>query len=345
MADRPVDPALYREAFAAATGANLITDDAFRIVDANDACLETLDWGDEALLNTTPAQLFVDPAVFEAATDRLTAGKNWREEFELRTGDGRRLQVAGTATPIYVDGERRGAVFGFVDLTNRHNRQESLRVLNRVLRHNLRNDANVVLGHLETAAELAANERVVESIEVAKERTKGSLDRGQTARAFSRHLVTDDEATLYPVDLAGALKQAINTVDTEAATLQVDVPSGLHIRADETVTSAVRNIVENAVEHTGPTPTIAIDTVADEETITLRVGDDGRGIPPERRDRVLERGGSAVRHGQGLGLFFVDRLLDVYGGELTIDESDLGGCLILLEFRRASDDGVEFELG
>jgi signal transduction histidine kinase len=243
-----------------------------------------------------------------------------------------------------VDGERRGAIFGFVDLTDRHNRQESLRVLNRVLRHNLRNDANVVIGHLETASELATDEQVAESIDVAKKRMKGSLDRAQTARAFSRHLVADREATLYPVDLAGALRQAINTVDTEAATLRVDVPSELHILADETVTSALRNVVENAVEHTGPAPTIVIDAVSDEERITLRVADDGPGIPPERRDRVRERGGSAVRHGQGLGLFFVDRLLDVYGGELTIDESDLGGCLVLLAFQRANAEGIEFDL-
>jgi len=341
MSEDPLDPAVYREAFAAATGANLLTDEAFRVVDASETCLETLDWDFDTLRGKTPERLFADPAAFEAATDRLEAGERWRDGVEIRTGDGSCLAVEAHATPIDAGGERRGAVFGFVDLTERHNRQESLRVLNRVLRHNLRNDANVVLGHLDMASERIEDESVRESIQVARERMKGSLDRARAARAFSRHLVEDDEATLYPVDVAGALKQATNSIDTREATLRVGVSTGLLVRADETVTSALRHVVENAVEHTGPEPTIAIDAEAGTETVTLRVADDGPGIPPERRDRVRERGGSAVRHGQGLGLFFVDRLLDVYDGDLRIEESEFGGCLVCLEFRRASMEGVE----
>ncbi|MFB6219875.1 MAG: sensor histidine kinase [Halolamina sp.] len=342
MSERPPTPELYREAFAAATGANLITDGAFRVIDANDACLDVLDVAREALLDETPEHLFVDPAVFEAATDRVTAGEEWSQEFDLLACDGKQRRVEGTAEPLYLGGERRGAVFGFVDVTERYNRQESLRVLNRVLRHNLRNDANVVLGHLTTAAERATDERVEDSIETAKRRMEGSLDRARTAREFSRHLTADEETTLYPVDLAGALEQAINKLDTEGTDLRVDVPTGLLIRADETVTSALRNVVENAIEHTGPEPTVVVDAETDETTVTLRVADDGPGIPPERRDRVRERGGTAIRHGQGLGLFFVDRLLAVYGGELRIAESDLGGCLVKLEFQRPNAGEIVF---
>jgi len=339
-----LEPALYREAFAAGTGANLITDEAFRIVEANEDCLATIDWERETLLDESAERLFDEPLIFEEATDRLETGATWRSECTLMTGDGRRLQVEATATPLSVDGKRCGAVFGFVDLTERRNRQEGLRVLNRVLRHNLRNDANVVLGHLDTAAEHTENEDVEKSVEIAKHRMEGSLDRAQTAREFSRHLAADVETTLYPVDLASALTQAINKVDTAGATIEADVPSRLLVRGDETLTAALRNVIENAVEHTGPSPTVQIHAEADEETVMLYVADDGPGIPPERRANVLERGGSAVRHGQGLGLFFVDRLLSIYGGELRLGDSELGGCLVELEFPRENAEGVEFEL-
>lgn len=342
-AERSLDPALYREAFAAAAGANLITDEAFRVVVANQECLETLAWEREELVSETAEQLFPEPLVFEELTGHLEAGERWRGECAVRTGDGRRLQVEATATPLTVDGQRRGFAFGFVDLTDRLKRQEGLRVLNRVLRHNLRNDANVVMGHLDSAAEQTNNNQVEESIGIAKQRMEGSLDRAQTAREFSRHLATDVETTLYPVDLGGALRQATNKVDTGDATVEIDVGSGLLVRGDETLTAALRNVVENAIEHTGPAPTVRTDAVVGDETITLRVADDGPGIPPERRRNVLERGGSAVRHGQGLGLFFVDRLLSVYGGDLRITDSDLGGCLVELTFRRANVEGVESE--
>lgn len=335
------DPALYREAFAAATGANLITDAAFRVIDANRDCLDTLEWERDALLGDSIERLFDEPLAFEEATDRLEADSHWRGECTVLSGGRRRIEVEATATPLTVDGVRRGAVFGFVDLTERLNRQEGLRVLNRVLRHNLRNDANVVLGHLETAAGVTDDERVEESVEVAKRRMEGSLDRAQTAREFSRHLATDVEATLYPVDLGRALTQAINKVDIGNATIETDVPSGLLVRGDETLTAALRNVIENAVEHTGSAPTVHVSVETSDEAVTLRVADDGPGIPPARRENVLERGGSAVRHGQGLGLFFVDRLLTIYGGELHIGDSELGGCLVELEFRRASAESVE----
>ena len=307
--DLTADPALYREAFTAATGANLITDEAFRIVDANRDCLDTLGWDRESLVGDTMERLFDEPLAFEAATDRLEAGEQWRDECVVLDGEGRPIEVEMSATSL--------------------------------LRHNLRNDANVVLGHLETAAAATEDESVEESVEVAKRRMEGSLDRAHTAREFSRHLATDVETTLYPVDLDGALTQAINKVDLADAALEKEVPSGLLVRGDETLTAALRNVVENAVEHTGAAPTVRVTAEADGETVTLRVADDGPGIPPERREHVLERGGSAVRHGQGLGLFFVDRLLRVYGGELRLDDSELGGCLVELTFQRASAEGVE----
>ena len=337
------DPALYREAFTAATGANLITDETFRIVDANRDCLETLSWERDSLVGAMAEQLFDEPLAFEEASDRLEGGDPWRGECTVLSDDGHRIEVEVTARPLTVDGARRGAVFGFADLTERLNRQEGLRVLNRVLRHNLRNDANVVLGHLETAAEATEDDRVEESVEVAKHRMEGSLDRARTAREFSRHLAADVETTLYPVDLGGALTQAINKVDTIDATIETDVPSGLLVRGDETLTAALRNVVENAVEHTGPAPTVQVTVESTEETVTLSVADDGPGIPPERRESVLERGGSAVRHGQGLGLFFVDRLLTIYGGELRLGDSESGGCLVELAFQRGSSEGVEFD--
>ncbi len=345
MRNRTPDPALYREAFGATTGANLITDTEFQTLDVTEDCLDMLDRDRDTLLEATPEQLFADGDVYATATERVAAGAEWSQEVEILTGDKQTRRMAASAAPLDDDGERRGAVFGFRDLTEQYNREESLRVLNRVLRHNLRNDANVVLGHLEDAKATAENEQIAESVEVARQRMQGSLERARTVRAFSRHLTTDEAATLYPVDLAGALKQALNKVDTADADLRVDVRSGLLVRADETVTAALRNVVENAVEHTGQSPRIAIDAVSEDGSVRLRVADDGPGIPPARRDEVRERGGSAVRHGQGLGFFFVDRLLAVYGGDLYIGDSDLSGCLVTLEFRRANSEGTAFEEG
>ncbi|MBY5991829.1 ATP-binding protein [Ferrimonas balearica] len=64
----------------------------------------------------------------------------------------------------------------------------------------------------------------------------------------------------------------------------------------------------------------------------LQVEDDGPGIDPEQRQRVLRRGERAdERHpGQGIGLAVCHELALAYGGELTIDNSPLQGARITL---------------
>jgi PAS domain S-box-containing protein len=327
----------FRQAFLATDDPAIVTDENFEILDANQACLNVGDWEREELIGEYPYVLFEDPSMFEAVVQDVTEGRRWRGDFDAKTNDGRQVSGEGTVAPITIDGETVGYVAIFVDLTSRRKQEESLRVLNRVLRHNLRNDANVVLGHLETAAGRSRDEEVQHSIAVATRRVQAILDRARTTREFSR-LVESDDPALFPVRVDAAVDQAVRSVDAGTASVSVDVPEGLFVLADETVTAALRNVVENAIEHGGDAPTVEVSAEADDERVRVHVADDGPGIEEDRRDRVLERGGTDVYHSQGLGLFFVDRLLDVYGGDLSIAESDMGGCLVTLSFPRTTPE-------
>lgn len=328
------DAEFYRQAFLATDAPAIVTDENFLILDANDACLKIGSWEREELIGEMPFVLFEDPSLFENIVTALVEENHWRGDFEARTNDGRQVSGEGMVAPIYNEsGDAVGYVGIFEDQTSRRKQEESLRVLNRVLRHNLRNDANVVLGHLDAAAEAVEDETVLHSLSVATRRVQSILDRAQTTREFSRLLESDDPA-LYPVTVDGAIRQAVNTVEAGESTISLDIPEGIFVLADETVTAALRNVIENAVVHGGDAPTIEISVKASDDRVQVHVADDGPGIEEERRDRVLERGGDDVYHSQGLGLFFVDRLMDVYGGDLSISESDLGGCLVTLSFPR-----------
>jgi two-component system sensor histidine kinase PhoQ len=58
------------------------------------------------------------------------------------------------------------------------------------------------------------------------------------------------------------------------------------------------------------------------------VEDDGSGIPPAERGRVLQRGARADESvsGQGIGLTVAREIAQTYGGTLEIGESRLGGA-------------------
>ena len=65
------------------------------------------------------------------------------------------------------------------------------------------------------------------------------------------------------------------------------------------------------------------------ETAILRIEDDGPGVPDDRIDAVLARGGrlDETRPGTGLGLAIVGDLVEAYGGSLSLRRSALGGLL------------------
>jgi signal transduction histidine kinase len=73
------------------------------------------------------------------------------------------------------------------------------------------------------------------------------------------------------------------------------------------------------------------------ERLSLVIEDDGDGLPPERRDEVLQRGArlDEAAPGSGLGLNIIDELARAYGGSLKLGDSPLGGLSVSLELPRA----------
>lgn len=334
-----LDARLYRLAFLETTNPALITDENFLIREVNEACLGLGGYDREDLLGEMPTTFFEDRAAFEDVVDALADGRPWAGDFETRTPDGRRKQGRGTAAPLVADGETLGYAVVLVDMTAHRRTRESLRVLNRVLRHNLRNDANVVLGNLRSLRERLDGDDEA-TVAAAADRVERMLDRAETTRRFGRVLAGDGDETLYPVRLDNAVDQALTAVDDDGATVDVSLPAEpLFVVADETLTAAIRAVVDNAVTHAGDEPTVEITAAVDGGDVALLVADDGPGIDSRRRDRVFGREElSAVHHGEGLSLFLVDRLLSVYGGEVSVADDEPTGSVFELRFRLAETD-------
>jgi signal transduction histidine kinase len=112
--------------------------------------------------------------------------------------------------------------------------------------------------------------------------------------------------------------------------LQVNGPA--YVRAGyDFLFRAIRNVVENAVEHTpaGSTVTVTVDPPA-----RLTVSDRGEGVSLELRERIFERfwQGKRARGGAGLGLSIVSRTVNSYGGAIIVDENPGGGAVFTLSF-------------
>ncbi len=90
---------------------------------------------------------------------------------------------------------------------------------------------------------------------------------------------------------------------------------------------------------------IAIEIDDEEETISVAIRDNGKGLPDdERRDRLTEPYVTTREKGTGLGLAIVRKIMEDHGGELTMNDHPQGGAVVSLKFAANSNDGVAKDL-
>jgi len=96
----------------------------------------------------------------------------------------------------------------------------------------------------------------------------------------------------------------------------------------------IDNLLDNAALHGRPADgRVRIGLAREDGAVLLRVEDNGAGIPPGDRARLLEpfaRGQDATAPGTGLGLAIVAQQAALHGGELRLDQSSLGGLGVLV---------------
>ncbi|WP_435183150.1 PAS domain S-box protein [Halobellus sp. EA9] len=223
------------------------------------------------------------------------------------------------------------------DVTESVRQQQGLSVLDRVLRHNVRNRMNVVLGYadqLDDHDDPAVRE-VAERITDAGE---DLLRQSESARRF-RDVIDESSQTAERRDLVGIVMDAIEEVAAAYpnADIRTDFPDQAIVQADESVRLGVLELIENALEH-GQPPVVVRITV-DEDAATLSVSDRGSGIPPEERNVFGGEEEKPTEHAGGVGLWLVRWTTERVGGQIAYDEST--PATVRLQFRTVSETDVD----
>ena len=243
-----------------------------------------------------------------------------------------------TRYPYYEDGELTGTLAVCRDVTDLKQRTQQLRVFDNVLRHNIRNDLNVVRGRgrqlqaaldgdLEVAADAIVN------------RAESLLSTSGKSRAIATVLGESREPTT--VDLGELVRTiAEETVDEwPDADIEVTGPAHLEASATGSVELAIEEVLENAVRHNDAEDhRVRVTLAIDGSWAVLRVRDDGPGMSGFDKD-VLESGEAidTLTHGSGLGLWLVYWAVDRSGGEIRVDGCEPRGTEITVRLPVAPD--------
>lgn len=237
-----------------------------------------------------------------------------------------------TKIPWYGDdGEVKGLVGVSLDVTELKRCQRELdRMRERFdqfanyLSHDLQNPLQVASGNLQIARE-TGDERAFEKVATALERIEEIVDDlGTLARTDRR-----EAADLPSANLRAVVEDVWGVVETAEASLEVEFGPDARVNEPEgSFRSVLENLLSNAVTHGGADVTVRVGRT---ETGGLYVADDGPGIPPDRRESVLEHGFTTAEEGTGTGLGIVADVADQNDWRLAITESWAGGARIELE--------------
>jgi PAS domain S-box-containing protein len=312
----------------------------------------------ERVLGYAPAELVGEPifeylhpedrprAVEQFGHDADDPGPTDSIEARFRHADGSWRWLESVGTNLLDDPAVGGVLVTSRDVTTRkeyeaeiEKRNEQLLVLNRIVRHDIRNDMAVALGWSEQLAD-HVDEEGAAIVDRIRQHDRHVVDLTKTVRDVIQTLEDDDEPALEPVDLGAVLEQVLETRTTAFAAAEFDVRTVPHVevRANELLSSVFRNLLNNAVQHNpAGTPRVTVDADVGPETVRVRIADDGPGIPDDRKDAVFGRSDRGLDHpAAGVGLYLVDTLVDQYRGSVRVEDNDPEGTVVVVELPRAT---------
>jgi signal transduction histidine kinase len=189
---------------------------------------------------------------------------------------------------------------------------ETLVLLTRVLRHDIRNDMTTINGHAELLADHVDSEGEPD-LDVIRRRSQSVIRLLRDTDTLMETLETERE--FEPFNLTDVLNEEIASIadDHGEVTVESSVPTGLWVVADGLVHQLFSNLLGNAVAHNDTeTLTIGVRVTRDGDVVETVVADDGRGILPDVRADCFDLGERGEdSEGDGLGLYLVSRLADV----------------------------------
>lgn len=199
-------------------------------------------------------------------------------------------------------------------------------VLNRVLRHNLRNDMTVIRGYTQLLADTIEDESVGE---IALNHIDNLLALSQKARELDRTIAFEFE--YEEADVVSLVEGIVDTIEDRypSATIRFDHDGPVTATVLPSLERAIRELVENAAKHSGQTPTIRISLEADPNTVEIRIEDDGPGLD-NNEVAVLETGTETpLAHGSGLGLWLTHWIVTSQDGHVDATVTDDGTTMTI----------------
>lgn len=124
--------------------------------------------------------------------------------------------------------------------------------------------------------------------------------------------------------------------------IETDIEEGVTVNSDAELLSLVwNNLFSNAVKFTEPGGKVSLTLKTEGDRASVSVSDTGCGIPPEVGKHIFEKfyqgDSSHATQGNGLGLALVKRVIDIIGGDISVQSEAGVGSTFTVTLRRDGD--------
>jgi PAS domain S-box-containing protein len=332
----------YESLFESIRDAILVADTDRRIVNCNDAFEELFGYDCEEIAGKGMAFVYEndgDDAAMGDALDGHGEGDGKRGDdpqfndtatYEKRSGQ----TFPGETNVFYLrgyDGEIRGFIGLIRDVSDREDRLQQLQVIDRVLRHNVNNDMNVIQGYAEMIAD-SGSDAVVTHAEHILGTSEKLLETTAKERQITRFLSEGRSGTQIPA--RKLVSDVVSDVRAEypGADIETTLPTNRSPTVTSSVSTAIEELLDNAVTHSDrETPSIDVRAWVTDDVVRIRVADDGPGIPAMEREVLSGQADiGPLYHGSGLGLWLVNLVVSDVDGVLEFEDIDPRGSAVTI---------------
>ncbi|MFC5134987.1 MULTISPECIES: sensor histidine kinase [Haloferacaceae] len=207
-----------------------------------------------------------------------------------------------------------------------------LTINQRVLRHNLRNELSIALGHLDNvkAAEPGADTR--EDVRVIRKHLERLLETTDRTREIVTIWNADRTADHR---LTAMVDERIARVRRRHPGVEISTrfEADPRVRSHPGLPAAVEEALTNAIEHTPPDTSVTVTVRTDPNgSAVLEIADTGEGIPRYDVDAIESPVETPLVHTQGLGLWILYWTLETSDGTLELVENEPTGTIVRMTF-------------
>jgi two-component system sensor histidine kinase PilS (NtrC family) len=275
----------------------------------------------------------------------LARVRSMRSDYEFRRADGRMIDVGLAVAGLPLPDGSRGYIYTFQDVTDVRRFEQQARLQQRLaavgemaagIAHEIRNPLASMSGSMQMLKEelpLTADQAQLMDI-VMKE----SERLNQTIKSFLAY-ARPQRLSTQPLDLRAVVNETAmllrNSPDVDESHRVEVVQSNqpVTIDADESqVRQILWNLATNGLRAMPDGGTLRLSAVQANTGATLRVEDEGVGIPPEEVEKIFQPFRGSFGKGTGLGLAIVHRIVTDYGGQIEVRPRTGGGTIFQVTF-------------